>query len=511
MTKAKLSDISCWNGKQESIFESAVWTPSEANELKSPRGYSNWSAFHKYWGKKPTECLAFVIEQLSNRGDIVVDPFMGSGLVARETVLRGRRFIGIDINPISIELARFYLQPPPLDSVTKVMKQLQRDVKPAIQNTYRTRTGDVASHYLWEGEEMKSVWVISNDRQRKELPPSEWDIGLAFQYDDCTSRFIRPIQFFENPRINSSPTMNLSSLFTGRALHNIDLLLEHINPLPDSVRRAFMLALTSASGQMSKMVFAISQRGKTNGSTSDRIEVGSWVIGFWRPKLHFEINVWNCFWNRYRRLLKCLSNDQIQGRAHICNTVDHIMDAKGNCTLLVNDANDALAGMPDKCLPLVVADPPHDDRIPYLELSEIWNAIMGFRPQFDKEIVISNAKERGKTHGIYIQEIRRFFNQVSRVLVDGGFLAYFYNSRDEESWQHIRDNLCAGTRLKYRGCFPMEYSAHSVVQDNRDGALKNDYVLIYQKVSESGIENRGLGRIEKLECWSRDHPVRVRS
>jgi len=32
--------------------------------------------------------------------------------------------------------------------------------------------------------------------------------------------------------------------------------------------------------------------------------VGSWVIGYWIPKENFEINVWNCFENRYRRIIK---------------------------------------------------------------------------------------------------------------------------------------------------------------------------------------------------------------
>ena len=46
------------------------------------------------------------------------------------------------------------------------------------------------------------------------------------------------------------------------------------------------------------MVFAVTGRGKTKGKSADKVEVGSWVIGYWRPPLHFEVNVWNCFENR---------------------------------------------------------------------------------------------------------------------------------------------------------------------------------------------------------------------
>ena len=55
------------------------------------------------------------------------------------------------------------------------------------------------------------------------------------------------------------------------------------------------VTLTASVGQMSNMVFAITSRGKTTGATAGRTEVGSWVIGYWRPTVHFEINVWNCF------------------------------------------------------------------------------------------------------------------------------------------------------------------------------------------------------------------------
>jgi DNA modification methylase len=42
----------------------------------------------------------------SNPGDVVLDPFMGSGTTGKMAVLNGREFIGIDISPEYCELAR---------------------------------------------------------------------------------------------------------------------------------------------------------------------------------------------------------------------------------------------------------------------------------------------------------------------------------------------------------------------------------------------------------------------
>ena len=57
--------------------------------------------------------------------------------------------------------------------------------------------------------------------------------------------------------------------------------------------------------------------------------------------------------------------------------------------------------LPDESVQLVITDPPHSDRMPYLELSEFWNSILGFEADFSREIVISNAKERDKTSDAY--------------------------------------------------------------------------------------------------------------
>lgn len=74
--------------------------PLTMGAVTSPKGHTGLSAL-KYWGKKPIECLGFLIERLTKENDLVVDPFVGSGLLARECATRQRRFIGIDTNPVS--------------------------------------------------------------------------------------------------------------------------------------------------------------------------------------------------------------------------------------------------------------------------------------------------------------------------------------------------------------------------------------------------------------------------
>jgi hypothetical protein len=59
----------------------------------------------------------FFIEQLTQVGDAVYDPFMGRGTTLLEAALCGRRAIGCDINPLSTALIEPRLNPPTLAEV----------------------------------------------------------------------------------------------------------------------------------------------------------------------------------------------------------------------------------------------------------------------------------------------------------------------------------------------------------------------------------------------------------
>jgi adenine-specific DNA-methyltransferase len=58
----------------------------------------------------PVALVQRLIRALSERGDVVMDPFMGSGTSAVAAALEGRRFIGCEIQPKYLEIARFRAQ-----------------------------------------------------------------------------------------------------------------------------------------------------------------------------------------------------------------------------------------------------------------------------------------------------------------------------------------------------------------------------------------------------------------
>ena len=397
--------------------------------VANPEAYTGLYGFHKYWGKKPHETVAYLIEQLTNMGEVVADPFLGAGTVGREALLRSRRFIGMDLNPVAVEIARLLAHPPDVKLLRIAIREVESRAKQDILGTYKLADGRIASHFLWEGDLLKEVWVTEGRRGRLELRPTQHDLNRISSFGTYMSRHIRALQFFDNARINARPSMHIGDLFTRRAQHNIDLLMDAMLDQPEEIARVLRLCLTAASGQMSSMVFSITGRGKTTGNATRRVEVGSWVIGYWRPGLHFEINAWNCFERRAQKLIKALSNGDPLETTELTESIPDFMRGEAHGVIKCIDCREALSQIPDGAVSLVVTDPPHSDRIPYLELSEMWNSIIGANADFGAEVVVSNARERRKNAAFYDLDMRNVFREVGRVLQPDGHLALLFNAR----------------------------------------------------------------------------------
>lgn len=65
-----------------------------------------------YPTQKPVELLDRIIKISTDAGDLVLDPFCGSGTTLVSAKLLGRRFIGMHINPDAIKLAQTRLDDP---------------------------------------------------------------------------------------------------------------------------------------------------------------------------------------------------------------------------------------------------------------------------------------------------------------------------------------------------------------------------------------------------------------
>jgi len=59
--------------------------------------------------EKPVDLLTFYIKNSSKQGDVILDPFMGTGSCGEAAILSGRKFIGIELDSEYYEIAKHRL------------------------------------------------------------------------------------------------------------------------------------------------------------------------------------------------------------------------------------------------------------------------------------------------------------------------------------------------------------------------------------------------------------------
>ena len=60
--------------------------------------------------QKPVKLMKFFIDVLTNEGDVVLDPFMGSGSTGVAAIESGRKFIGIELDDNYFDIARTWIK-----------------------------------------------------------------------------------------------------------------------------------------------------------------------------------------------------------------------------------------------------------------------------------------------------------------------------------------------------------------------------------------------------------------
>jgi SAM-dependent methyltransferase len=85
--------------ERAALGEALAVTPDESATLAHVHG------FHSYPARLHPGTARGLIDALSRPGDFVLDSFCGSGTVLVEARLAGRRALGIDVNPLAVELS----------------------------------------------------------------------------------------------------------------------------------------------------------------------------------------------------------------------------------------------------------------------------------------------------------------------------------------------------------------------------------------------------------------------
>jgi len=94
---------------------------------------------HTYWSKKPHDAIRQYIKHYTKPGDLVLDPFCGSGGTALAALMEGRKAIAIDRSPAATFITKNYCTPVDIRKLKLSFEELKNKVKPEIDWLYETR------------------------------------------------------------------------------------------------------------------------------------------------------------------------------------------------------------------------------------------------------------------------------------------------------------------------------------------------------------------------------------
>jgi DNA modification methylase len=136
--------------------------------------------FHSYPARMHPTTARRLVEGLSVRGGVVLDPFCGSGTVLVEGRIAGRRVVGVDANPLAVELSWLKTRGTTSDERSRMLRAARAVARAADERrkrragaTHRYGAEDVAlfePHVLLELDGLRdSIGKIERDWEGRAL------------------------------------------------------------------------------------------------------------------------------------------------------------------------------------------------------------------------------------------------------------------------------------------------------------------------------------------------------
>lgn len=441
---------------------------------------------HKYWGRKPHNVVREYILNYTKPNDIVLDPFMGSGVTVIEALKHKRKAIGIDLNPISCFITKNTINPIDLSDFDKEFSSLYNRNLKKYSFLYQTHCPNCKSiayfdNSIWKDENLLRIRGSCEKCGKFIKDADDFDIKTFKNAQTIFNKISKKIKsFYPREKVLQFVKRNgkayLNELFSERALLILSALIKDINNVKNKeTRDLLLLSFTSMLPNVSKMIPG--DMDTVNGKSG-------WVISkLWSPKIHTEKNIFNSFKQRYEKIRK--------GKEEIFNLIDHRQ------AQILNISSEKIDKVKKESVDYVFTDPPYGDSIAYFGLSMFWNAWLKNKVDYEGEIIYD--QYRNKKYDDYQMRMEKVFKELYRLLKDKRFMSFTFNNRNLNIWKAVMDSVrSAGFHLS--NIVYQEQAVSSGTQGiNRKNTLRGDFVYnFYKDANKAQKPTKYKDNVEKM-------------
>lgn len=468
---------------------------------------------HKFWARKPHNVVAEYIKHYSKPGDIVFDPFCGSGPTPIESIRLGRRAIGVDLDPIATFITRMSAMPIDIDKIRKVFGQIENSCKAEIEEKYKTeckrckrKATIICTH--WENSTpIKIYYHCKTCNKKLNKNADENDLKLIKQIEKMDVPFWYPkkrlaynsTSFKEGTHVPDIDSVD--KLFTKRNLIALSILFNQIEKVNDKKIQNFLkFSFTSMVHLASKLTPVRPTRPMSSFWAMHR---------YWIPPVFMESNVWLLFESAVEGRQSLISGKQYSNsKIKIYKEAKSFEDLKNKANILIKEHNALELNniLPENSVDYIFTDPPYGGAVQYFELSTLWASWLKMKLDFKNEITIN--KNQSKNFEYYHRMLTAAFKQAYRVLKLGKFMTVTFHSTDIKVWTSIiKAVILSGFDLEkiiYQP--PARPSAKGLLQPY--GSAVGDYYIRFRKpLKEKKLtpEEMSQERYERIviECAKR--------
>lgn len=374
---------------------------------------------HGYFTKQSWDIVQTYIKNFTQPGDLVLDPFGGSGVTAIEAMMTKRHAINVDLNPMAIFLVESLVAPINRNKFTEAFKSLKAEY---LKNEPRTgeEIGNAIEKYpqvkplsLPKGSDCKTVDQLFSDKQKAQLSYLKY---LILKQKD------------------------------------------------KNIRKTFLLMF---SGLVTRMNLTSHYSGGGGVDTA--------AFRYYRYRYApepVETNVMKFLELRFQKVLEAKKEMEYWINEQ---TINNIQIVKGSAT--------NLNFIPDESVDYIYTDPPYGAKIPYLDLSTMWNAWLDLpvtEADYGQEAI--EGGEHNKSKDEYNRLISKSIQEMYRVLKFDRWMSFVFAHKDPEFW-HLIIDTAERCGFEYVGAVPQKNGQSSFKKrQNPFTVLSGQLIINFRKV-----------------------------